>query len=134
MAKGGSIQKFILNGLERSLSSDNDPTYTKGGRRVTEKQDTNNGVPFFLIDNVTGIMSGIEERVSVLDGTYDTLVEAMELSIDSGVSCSVTFADGSTVTAKGGVVIIPDDAAGGEMTVKEGKATYSVHPVEGKWV
>ena len=134
MAKGGSIQKFILNGLERSLSSDNDPTYSKGGRRVTEKQDTNNGVPFFLIDNISGVMSGIEERVSVADGTYDTLVEAMETSIDGGVSCSVTFADGSTVTAKGGVVIVPDDSATGEMTVREGKAAYSVHPVDGRWV
>lgn len=135
MGKGGSIQKFILDGLERSLSSDNDPTYSKGGRRVTEKQDTNNGVPFFLIDNVTGVMSGIEERVSHTDGTYATLAASMEKCAEDGpVSCSVTFADGTTVTAKGGVMILPDDSPGGEITVREGKATYSCHPAEGVWI
>ena len=134
MGKGGSIQKFILDGLERSLSSDNDPTYSKGGRRVTEKQDTNNGVPFFLIDNITGVMSGIEERVSHADGTYGTLAASMEKSVDTPVSCSVTFADGTTVTAKGGVVIIPDDSPGGEITIREGKAAYSVHPAQGLWI
>jgi hypothetical protein len=135
MGKGGSIQKFILNGLERSLSSDNDPTFTKGGKYISEKQDTNNGIPFFLIDSTTGVLSGLEERVSHLDGTLDTLdAAAQQCATDGPVSCSVQMADGKTYQAKGGVMIIFDDAPGGMMTLREGKAAYAVHPAGGSWI
>lgn len=134
MGKGGSIRKLLLNGLERSLSGDNDPTFTKGGRYATEKQDTNNNIPFFLVDSVTGVLSGLEERVSHADGTLDTLDLAVQASADAPVSCSVTMPDGKTYQAKGGVVIILDDAAGGMMTIREGKVAYAVHPAEGKWI
>ncbi|GAH17560.1 unnamed protein product, partial [marine sediment metagenome] len=126
---------FILDGQERSLSSDNDPTFTLGGKYIGEKQDTNNGVPFFLIDSTTGVMSGIEERVSHADGTLGTLdAAAQKCATDGPVSCSVTMADGKTYQAKGGVMIIFDNTADGMMTVREGKAAYSVHPAEGKWI
>lgn len=135
MGKGGSIQKFILNGLERSLSSDNDPTFTLGGKYISEKQDTNNDVPFFLIDSTTGVLAGLEERVSHADGTLGTLDTAMQLcATDGPVSCSVIMADGQSYQAKGGVMIIPDDAPGGLMTIREGKVAYSVHPAEGRWI
>ena len=135
MGKGGSIQKFILNGLERSLSSDNELQFTLGGKYVVEKQDTNNQKPFFLIDSVTAVASGFEERVSHTDGTLATLDAAMQkCTTDGAVSCSVQMADGKTYQAKGGVMIIPDDAPGGMMGTREGKVAYAVHPAEGIWI
>ncbi len=134
MGKGGAIKKFVLDGLTRELSSDNDPNFTIGGRYVTEKQETT-GKPFFLIDGVSGVLSGLEERVSHADGTLATLDAAMQKCADTGpVSCLVEMADGAKYTAAGGVMIAPDDAPGGLMTIREGKATYSVHPDEGKWI
>ena len=128
------FQKFILNGLPRTLSSDNDPTFTKGGRYVTEKQDTT-GEPFFLIDSVSAVLSGLEERVSHKDGTLGTLDDAMQKCANEGpVSCTVIMPDGQSYSAKGGVMIVPDDAPGGLMSIREGKVAYSVHPAEGRWV
>ena len=134
MGKGGAIKKLTLDGLARELSSDNDPNFTLGGRYITEKQETT-GKPFFLIDGVSGILAGLEERVSHLDGTLATLNASMQKCADVGpVSCLVEMADGAKYTAAGGVMIMPDDAPGGLMTIREGKATYSVHPDEGKWI
>jgi len=130
----GAVRKFILNGLERSLSGDNDPAYTKGGRYISEKQDTNNGKPVFIVDTATGVMSGLEERVSHIDGTLKTLDDAMQLCGEgTPVSCEVTFADGYVSTAAGGVMIIPDSAGDGMATVREGKVAYAVHPNDGYW-
>ena len=136
MGKGGSIQKLVLDGLIRTLSADNDPTFTKGGVYVSEKQDKNDpGKPFFIIDSASGSLTGLEERVSHSDGTLDTLDASMQkCALDGPVSCSVTMPDGKTYSAKGGVMIVPDDAAGGMATIREGKLTYSLHPAEGKWI
>ncbi len=134
MGKGGAIKKFILDGLARELSSDNDPNFTIGGRYISEKQETT-GKPFFLVDGVSGVLAGLEERVSHADGTLNTINSAMEKCADDGpVSCLVEMADGQKYTAAGGVMIVPDDAPGGMMTIREGKLTYSVHPDEGKWI
>lgn len=133
MAKGGSIQSFKLNGLPRNLSSDNDPSFTIGGRYVTEKQETTEA-PFFLVDGVSGALTGLEERVGHADGSLQSLNEAMQTCADGDpVSCLVTMADGQKYTAAGGVMIIPENPDG-MMTVREGKFAYGVHPAEGKWI
>lgn len=133
MAKGGSIRSFKLNGLARNLSSDNDPSFTLGGKYITEKQETT-GVPFFLVDGISGVLSGLEERVAHLDGSLASLNSAMEACAKGDpVSCLVEMADGGKYTAAGGVNIIPDNQDG-MMTIREGKFSYSVHPAEGKWI
>lgn len=136
MGKGGSIRKLVLDGLTRTLSADNDPTFTLGGTYITEKQDTNNPEkPFFIIDSTSGALTGLEERVSHSDGTLASLDTAMQkCALEGPVSCSVTMPDGRTYKAKGGVNIVPDDAPGGMTTIREGKLTYSLHPAEGKWI
>ena len=132
MAKGGSIKKLVLNGLPRTLSSDNDPTFTEGGSLITEKQDTT-GKPFFLVDNISGILSGLEERAGHAE--MKTLTAAAKKCADEGpVSCNVTMPDGTVYSAMGGAMIIFDDAPGGIMTIREGKIAYSVHPAKGKWI
>jgi hypothetical protein len=134
MSVHGAVRKFVLNGLERSLSGDNDPAVTEGGRYVSEKQETNNGKPVFIIDIATGVVSGLEERVSHQAGTFKTLNDAMKICGEgTGVSCEITYADGYTSVGAGGVMIIPDNAADGMVTVREGKAAYSVHPLDGYW-
>lgn len=131
MGKGGSIKKLILGGLERELSSDNDPSFTLGGRYPTEKQETT-GKPFFLIDGISGALTGLEERVSHADGTLSTLDAAIQDSADAPISCLVEMADGAKYTAAGGVVVIPENPDG-MMTIREGKFVYGVHPDKGKW-
>lgn len=136
MGKGGSIRKLVLDGLIRTLSGDNDPSFTLGGTYISEKQDTNDPEkPFFIIDSASGVLSGLEERVSHNDGTLATLDASMQkCALDGPVPCSVTMPDGKIYQAKGGVNIIPDNAADGNMTIREGKVTYSLHPAEGKWI
>jgi len=134
MAAGGSIQKLVLNGLNRTLSSDNDPKITLGGRYATEKQETNNE-PFFLFDNVSGGITGFEERVSHADGSLDTLEAACAACVTNGsVSALVVMPDGTKYTGAGGVVIVIDGAADGMASIREGKVTYGLHPRKGKWV
>lgn len=130
----GAMRKFILNGLERSLSGDNDPAVTPGGRYLSEKQETNNGKPVFIVDVSTGVASGLEERVSHAEGTLKTLDDAFKLcGQGTPVSCSIIYADGYESVAAGGAMAIPDNAADGLMTVREGKVAYSVHPNDGYW-
>jgi hypothetical protein len=134
MSVHGAIRKFIVNGLERTLSGDNDPAYTKGGRYISEKQETNNGKPVFIVDVATGVMSGLEERVSHVEGTLKSLDDAMKLCGEgTPVSCSVIFADGYESVAAGGAMVLPDNAADGMSTIREGKVAYSVHPNDGYW-
>lgn len=132
--KGGSIKKFVLNGFTWPLSSDNDPNFTPGGRMVTEKQETTEK-PYFLVDSVSGVMSGLEARLSHSDGTVATMNSTLATCADDGpVSCSVEMADGAKYTASGGVMVIADNAADGMMTLREGKFSFSVHPEDGVWV
>lgn len=134
MASGGSIQKLVVNGLQRTLSSDNDPKFTLGGRYPTEKQETT-GEPYFLFDNASGCLTGLEERVSHLDGSLQTLQDAVDkCGTDGNVSALVVMPDGSKYSASGGAVIVIDGATDGMMSVREGKVTYGLHPVKGKWI
>ena len=134
MGKGGAMKKIILAGTHIELSSDNDAQFTKGGRYVTEKQDTT-GDPYFLIDLVSGILAGLEGRNSFLDQTFKTFDDMAQKCANEGpVSCIVIMADGQKYTAAGGVMIMPDDAPGGMVSTREGKLPFSVHPVQGKFI
>lgn len=131
--KGGASRGLKLNGLPRSLSSDNDPNFTLGGTYVSEKQETTEE-PFFLVDGISGALTGLEERVGHADGSLKTLNDAMEkCALEGPVSCLYTVADGTKYTAAGGVMIIPDNPDG-MMTIREGKFAYSLHPEQGRWI
>lgn len=131
MAKGGSIKKLVLGGYAIELSSDNDPSLTKGGIYVTEKQNTT-GNPFFLLDKLNPVLSGCEARVGHADGSFDTLDDLMQSSAVDPISCLVEMADGSKYTASEGVVLIPDNQDG-MVSIREGKLPFSIHPVSEKW-
>lgn len=132
MAKGGSIKKLTLGGFAIELSSDNDPSMTKGGVYITEKQDTT-GRPFFILDKLNPVLSGCEARVGHSDGSFDTLDDLMQNSAVSPVSCLVEMADGSKYTAAEGVGLIPDNQDG-MVSIREGKLPFSIHPVTEKWI
>jgi len=135
MGKGGSIQKIMANGLDWPLSGDNDPTFTIGGRYITEYQETTSD-PFFLADSIAGNLKGLEARLAHLDGTlanFDTMLQKCA-NESNGVSFVITMPDGAKYTASGGANIVSSGAADGMMTIREGKNTFDVIPLKGKWI
>lgn len=135
MGHGGTARKLILKGLEFEVSGDNDPKFTIGGYYVAEKQDTNK-TPFFLTDNVSGALTGVEIRVSHQDGSLSNLDGILQecAEPDTSVSCMYITADGRKYTGAGGVKVIPDGAADGMLSMREGKLVVGIHPVGGKWL
>lgn len=135
MGKGGAIQKFIGNGLEWELSSDNDANITIGGRVITEYQETT-GAPYFLVDKIAGNLKGLEARVSHQDGSFDNFNAMLQKCAEenNGVSCLVIMADGSKYTAKGGANIVVTAAGDGMLTTREGKLAFDAIPIGGEWI
>jgi len=134
MGKGGATRKLILGGLEWELSSDNDKNFTIGGVYMTEYQETT-GKPFFLIDKISGNLKGVEGRLSHQDGTLQNFNDLLEQCANGEpVSAMWIPADNAKYTAAGGANLIVSGAGDGMLTTREGKVTFDVIPVDGKWI
>ena len=73
--------------------------------------------------------------MSHADGTLQNFNDLLEICGNGGsVSAMYIPADNAKYTAAGGVKIIVSNAGDGMMTTREGKLTFDVIPVNGKWV
>ena len=134
MGQGGAARKLIGDGIPFDLSSDNDPKFTAGGFYVSEKQDTT-GNPYFLTDKASGALTGLEGRASHADGSFEAYDSIFKKCAESGpVSTLYQTADGTKYTAAGGAMWIPEGAADGMISMREGKIAFGIHPVDGKWI
>lgn len=132
---GGRVKKLVVDGTNITVSGDNAPKFTKGGTFATEVQQTNTGKPFAIYDEIAGALTGIEARLGHADGTLEALETAVQDDYDNGyVSALVTVADGTKYSASGGAHIVIDGAADGMVDLREGKCTFSLYPINGKWV
>ena len=134
MGKGGATRKLVLDGLEFELSSDNDKNFTIGGFTITEYQQTT-GKPFFLTDKIAGALKGVEARLSHADGTLDNF-NAIIKKCAEGTAVSALWepADKAKYTAAGGAMVVVPGAADGMLTTREGKLSFDIVPIDGRWI
>lgn len=132
MSIGGAIKKLVIDGLNYPLSSDNDANFTKGGAYISEVQDTTGG-PFFLVDNVSGSMKGLELRAAPGSTEFDNANDMLIKCTTQAVTCLVVLANNKSYSAKGGARVVVSGAADGMTTTREGKLTIDIHPEKGEW-
>ena len=129
---GGSIRKITIDNVSYTITSDNEPNFTPGGRFNTEEITSNNG-PIFMSSVVNGKITGLELKVFNKNGTFKLFIEQSEFTVDEPLSCLIQLADGTKWTAVGGVRIV-SDPTDGNYNLATGSVEVSLVAESGEFV